>query len=404
MNPKNKVQIGLDQIEGVSIPGKRIGYLGNQASISSLWISGPDLLYQHFGSRLTALFGPQHGFWGEAQDNMIETDHFVHPKYQIPVFSLYGETRIPTKEMLSHIDVMIIDLPDNGTRVYTFLWSMVLTLEACGRENIPAIILDRPNPLGGISVAGNLGTESFKSFIGLFPLPMQHGMTLGELALYARDIWKIKVDLEVVPMKNWQRFMNYQETLLPWVHPSPNFPTLETAVVYPGTVLLEGTCLSEGRGTVKPFEIIGHPALNNETFCERFYQTCKENKLSGFILRPLSFIPTFDKFQDQLCRGFQIHVTHPDSYKSWHTGQLLLQQLYLSMGTLFHWRQPPFEYVEDKLPIDLLNGNDACRKWVEGNGDFEELLSIEQEGMAEFIKRREHYLLYKNGASIFPAG
>jgi uncharacterized protein YbbC (DUF1343 family) len=394
MIPHSNVIIGLDQIESIHLPQKRIGYLGNQASISSHFKLGADLLYLYFGNKLTALFGPQHGFGGEAQDNMIETHHFVHPKYQIPVFSLYGETRVPTKEMLSHIDVMIIDLPDNGTRVYTFLWSMVLTMEACGNEDIPIIILDRPNPLGGISVAGNLGHIDFKSFIGLFPLPMQHGMTLGELALYAKDVWMIKCDVKVIQLKNWQRSHTFKETHLPWVHPSPNFPTLETAIVYPGTVLIEGTCLSEGRGTVKPFEIIGHPSLDTDIFCEKLYQKCKANHLSGFVLRPLSFIPTFDKFQDQLCFGFQLHVTHPHIYRPWHTGQLILQQLYHTMNNLFYWREPPFEYVEDILPIDLLNGNDLCRKWVEKNGNFDELISIEQDGMQEFMYRRKNYLLY----------
>lgn len=390
----SKTLTGLDQLGELKHQNwGRIGYLCHGASVDHQLAHGASRWKQVAGERLRALFAPQHGLATDAQDNMIESPHFFHHHYEVPVFSLYSETRVPTPEMLATIDTLVVDLQDNGTRVYTYLWTMVLAMEACGKAGVKVVVLDRPNPLGG-TVCGNMGEAAFRSIIGWLPLPMAHGLTLGELARYACRWWGIKVELEVIPLRGWHRHLPWRETKLPWVMPSPNFPTLDTAAVYPGTVLIEGTNVSEGRGTTRPFEIIGHPALDPFVFCAYAQALLTDAGLQGFVLRPTRFEPTFDKYAGQSCGGFQLHVTEPAVFQPWHTGQWLLRALYQQLGSTFTWRQPPFEYVDDILPIDLLNGTDRLRKWVEQQGSMDELRALELAGRESFLAQRQEILLY----------
>jgi uncharacterized protein YbbC (DUF1343 family) len=378
-----------DRIQG------RIGYLCHSASVDAQARHGVQGLKHLFGSRFRAIFAPQHGFATDAQDNMIESPHFFHSYFQVPVYSLYSETRIPTPEMLADIDTLIVDLQDNGTRVYTYVWTMVLAMEACGHAGVKVVVLDRPNPLGGDRLGGNILDLNYRSIIGWNRLPMQYAMTIGEVALFARRFWDISVDLEVIPMTGWNREMKYVQTELPWVLPSPNFPTPDTAQVYPGTVLIEGTNLSEGRGTTRPFELIGHPNLDAYEFADYFHdQLQKKLSYTGAVIRPATFQPTFDKHAGIPCNGFQVHVLQPRLFQAWNFGQVLLQALYHFMGSDFAWRQPPFEYVHDKLPIDLLNGSEVPRQWVEQQGTFHDLLMFAHTGYLDFLAKRKEVLLY----------
>ncbi len=375
------------------LPG-RIGYLCHSASVNAQLEHGAAVLKRIFGKRLAALFAPQHGLATDAQDNMIESPHFFHHHLQLPVYSLYSETRAPTPEMLADIGQLVIDLQDNGARVYTYIWTMVLALEACGKAGVTVTVLDRPNPLGGQRVEGNMSEPEYRSIIGWFPLPMRHGMTAGEIARYALKYWGINCELHVVPMQGWQRSMAFRDTRLPWVYPSPNFPSPDTAAVYPGTVLFEGTNLSEGRGTVRPFELIGHPQLDPYLFVDECHASMKKAGIQGCLLRPATFAPTFDKFEGQPCNGFQLHITDAESFRPWFTGQWLLREACRHLGEHFSWRQPPFEYVYDKLPIDLLNGSGGPRRWVERQGSPEELSALEGRGAEAFLERRKQVLIY----------
>lgn len=371
-----------------------IGYLCHSASTDSRLQHGAGVLKALAGDRLKALFAPQHGFATDAQDNMIESPHFFHPFYQVPVFSLYSETRVPTPEMLREIDCLVIDLQDNGTRVYTYIWTMVLAMEACAQAGIPVVVLDRPNPLGGLRIEGNMSSLAFQSIIGWYPFPMMHGMTIAEIARYAVQVWHIPVELHVIPMAGWRREMSFAQTGLPWVLPSPNFPTTDTAAVYPATVFIEATCLSEGRGTTRPFELIGHPALPAYTFSQYFADILASKQLHTAVLRPATFSPTFDKFSGQSCQGFQVHIVDSPHFRPWQFGQLLLQALYHFPDFPFSWRQPPFEYIYDKLPIDLLQGSDLPRQWITQKGSLSDLSQLEMEGRDDFMKNRTGALLY----------
>lgn len=377
-----------------TLPG-RMGYLCHSASVLENVEHGAAVLKRLFGNRLRALFAPQHGLATDAQDNMIESPHFFHRHFQLQVYSLYSESRVPTPEMLEDIDHLVIDLQDNGARVYTYIWTMALALEACGKAGVSVTLLDRPNPLGGQRVEGNISELPYRSIIGWFPLPMRHGMTAGEIALFALKHWGISCELQVIPMQGWQRAMPFGATGLPWVFPSPNFPSLDTACVYPGTVLFEGTNLSEGRGTVRPFELIGHPQLDAHRFAEQCHGAMEEAGIRGCRLRPATFVPTFDKFEKEACHGFQLHITDPENFRPWLAGQFLLRELYRELGARFAWRRPPFEYVYDQLPIDLLNGSEQPRLWVERQGSIEELLALEAKGQEEFLEKRKAVLLYR---------
>ena len=366
---------------------RRVGLLMHPASVTADLVSARDVVRRICGDGLRALFGPQHGFAGEKQDNMIESGHGVDPELGIPVHSLYSETRSPTPEMLEDIDVLLVDLQDVGTRVYTFEWTTALALEACAVAGKEVVILDRPNPLGGEALEGNLIREGYTSFVGLYPVPMRHGLTLGELAALVNlrmaggdggavergDGVAVRCPgrcaLRVVPMAGWRRRMLFSDTGLPWVLPSPNMPTFETAVVYPGQVLLEGTNVSEGRGTTRPFEIFGAPWIDLATVRARFAR----RRLPGVVLRDHAFEPTFHKWAGQVCRGFQLHVTDRAAFRPYATTLALLQDIIAEHRDQFAWKQPPYEYVTDRLPIDVLIGDPAVREGVESGVDLRRL-------------------------------
>jgi uncharacterized protein YbbC (DUF1343 family) len=297
--------------------------------------------------------------------------------------------------MLEGIDHLLIDLQDVGTRLYTYIYTVALSMQACAKAGIEVVILDRPNPIGGTQIEGNILDPKFSSFVGMFPIPMRHGLTMGEFALMANKYFGIECKLTVVPMQHWQRNMYFDSTGLPWVLPSPNLPSLETAIVYVGSVLFEAVSISEGRGTVKSLETIGHPAIMPFEWEQELTKTFSNLGLGGFVLRPLHFIPTFNKFAGQACGGYQIHVTNQNDFKPWVVAQVLLRELKQLLGDSFEWSSPPYEYEYEKMPIDILNGTDKLRKWVDANGSYEELLAIESEGMQDYINKRETILLYK---------
>jgi uncharacterized protein YbbC (DUF1343 family) len=375
---------------------RRIGLLMHRASVTRRLESARDVLHRLCGPRLTALFGPQHGIAGEQQDNMIESAHAVDGRLGIPVFSLYSETRSPTPAMLEHIDTLVVDLQDVGTRVYTFEWTTALALEACARAGKSVVVLDRPNPLGGVLLEGNLIRPGYESFVGLYPVPMRHGLTLGEMARVVNDLLPTRTgaprcDLTVIPMHGWRRRMRFADTALPWVLPSPNMPTTETVAVYPGQVLLEGTNLSEGRGTTRPFEVWGAPWLDGEALRARLAR----RRLPGFVLRAHDFQPTFHKWQDEVCRGFQIHVTDPDRYLPYLTTLALLQDVVALHRDRFAWKQPPYEYVTDRLPIDVLTGDPGVREAIESGADLRDLVAAWRRAIRQFEREVAPHRLYR---------
>ncbi|WP_109833087.1 exo-beta-N-acetylmuramidase NamZ family protein [Reichenbachiella versicolor] len=390
-----RVRTGLNQLKDFAhmIKGN-VGYLCHAASIDHDYSHGIEKVKAIFGSRLKKLYSPQHGIFADVQDNMIESNHFHHDFYDLPVYSLYSETRKPTSEMLEGIDHIIIDLQDVGTRVYTYIYTMIYMMEACSEMGIQVVVLDRPNPVGGKRVAGNILDPKFRSFVGRYPLPMRHGLTVGEIALMAKMHWGVECDLKVIKMKGWNRSQNFWDTKLPWILPSPNLANVETAYTFVATVLFEGTNVSEGRGSTKSLEIVGHPKIKHLELVNELNQEFQNDGLKGFVLRPLSFQPTFQKHTGVTCHGYQIHVTDYKEFKPWFVGQVLMQKLYYHLGDEFSWKLPPYEYEEELLPIDIINGTDKIRKWIESDGSYGELLAIEKEGMNEYLINRKEIMIY----------
>jgi len=302
--------------------------------------------------KLTALFGPQHGFETTTQDNMIEWQSFRHPRLGIPVHSLYGEHRAPTDETLEGLEVLFIDLFDIGARYYTFIWTMLLCLEAAAHRGITVVVADRPNPINGTTIEGRPQRDDHLSFVGLHPLPVRHGKSIGELAELFRRERVPGVDLVVLPVENWNRAHYLDETGLPWVMPSPNMPTPDTAVVYPGMCLLEGTNLSEGRGTTRPFELFGAPWIDGP----RLAAALNDRRLPGVHFREAAFEPGFQKYAGQTCRGAQLHVSDRAAFRPLRTGLEILRLVREMYPRDFTWKQPPYEYEHDKLPIEILCG------------------------------------------------
>jgi uncharacterized protein YbbC (DUF1343 family) len=355
---------GLDRLadEHFSrLAGRRVGLLVHPASVDQRMRHAFTLLQEAGTVDLRALFGPQHGFFGQTQDNMIEWEGFTDQASGLPVHSLYGENRKPTPAMLDGLDVLVIDLQDVGARYYTFIWTMLLCLEACAAQGKQVIVLDRPNPLGGRHTEGNVLDPEFRSFVGLAPIPMRHGLTIGELARFFVHWLGLDLDLEVVWMEGWQPDMDFADTGLPWVMPSPNMPTLGTARVYPGACLLEGTNLSEGRGTTRPFEIFGAPQVDPQALAD----VLTGWNLPGCRFRPLHFEPTFHKFSGEVCGGIQVHITDPEIFEAVTTYTAAIGVIRELWPSQFAWKQPPYEYETDKLPIDILAGGEQWRTGVE---------------------------------------
>lgn len=370
--------------------GARLGLLSHPASIGPDLTSARESVARRFPGQLKVLFSPQHGLLGEKQDNMIASADFADPVLQLPVVSLYGPRMAPPADTLALVDVILVDLLDVGTRVYTFAATLAKVMETAAPLGKKVAVLDRPNPIGGIEVEGNMLKAEWASFVGPYPLPMRHGFSLGELAHYYNVTQGIGCDLEVIEARGWRRADYYDETGLPWVLPSPNLPALDGAIVYPGQVLLEGTNLSEGRGTTRPFELFGAPFLEPG----RILAKLKDIDLPGVILRTACFEPTFHKWAGELCRGFQLHVTDRKTFKPYFTTLVLLGVIRQLYPDQFAWRQPPYEYETERLPFDLLTGDDAIRQGLENGLGVAELEDSWQEDLARFMEVREKFLLY----------
>jgi len=383
--------LGSERLLGSQrLNGLRVGVLANPASIDHGFAHVVSRLAASADYRLAAIFGPQHGYRSDLQDNMIESPHDKDPRCDVPIFSLYSETREPTPEMLALIDVLVIDLQDVGARIYTFIYTMANCLRAAARAGVPVIVCDRPNPIGGLQVEGPMLEPGYESFVGQFPIPMRHGMTVAELGRLFNEHFRLGAELEIVPMQGWSREMYWDATGLPWVLPSPNMPTLDSAIVYPGTVLFEGTMLSEGRGTTRPFELIGAPWLDSEPLAARMNRV----GLSGVYFREATFEPTFQKHARATCGGCQIHVISRQEFEPVKAGVSLMRECYGSAPSRFKWREPPYEYEHDKMPIDILAGSPRLREQIEQQVPIEEIAGSWSPGVAEFEDLRKPYLLY----------
>ncbi len=392
MNTMTGVDI-LAQKDFQTLSEKRIGVLCNQASINRqlkhiLEILLP--LHQKGILKVAAVFGPQHGLWGHTQDNMIEWEGYVDPSTGLKIYSLYGEHRKPIPQMLHELDVLLIDLQDVGSRYYTFIWTMALAMEACSEQGIPVTVLDRPNPIAGNMIEGTILDMNFRSFVGLYPLPQRHGMTIGEIAGYLREEYYPGLDLQVIPMTGWNRQEHFPETGLSWAIPSPNMPLWSTALVYPGMCLLEGTNLSEGRGTTRPFEIFGAPWINGRKLCEKLNSL----KLPGVYFRPVQFLPTFNKFMNEIIEGAFIHVLDRFTFQPVLSAIALFQEIIRFYGDKFRWNDPPYEYEYHLLPIDILSGNSWLRELITNLQPLAQIRERMKQETDEFQVIRKNYLIY----------
>ncbi len=391
-NSKIPVTLGLERLlEQREILGDaRVGLICNQASVDHSLQHAADLLFANPHIRLTALFGPQHGIRGDVQDNMIETEHAVDRSTGLPIHSLYSETREPTEAMLKDLDVLLFDMQDVGCRIYTFAYTMANCMRAAKKHGKKVVVCDRPNPITGLGVEGNVLETEQASFVGQFPIPTRHGMTLGELARMFNEHFEIGCDLEVVSMKGWERDNWQDETDAPWVMPSPNIPTVDTAVVFPGTVHFEGTQISEGRGTTRPFELVGAPYIQPEEYADKL----NEVGFPGVYFRSCVFRPTFQKHGGVSCGGVQIHVTDRSAFKPVIVGVAMAKFAYDMYRESFRWKEPPYEYVYDRNPFDVIAGTSKLRESFERGDSLESIQDGWQTPLAEFGKVRQQYLLY----------
>jgi uncharacterized protein YbbC (DUF1343 family) len=389
------VRTGLDVLrarEFAPLHGLRIGLVTHAAAVAHDLRHASEILHEAPGVHLAVLFGPEHGLAGTAQD-LIGVGHGTDPLTGLPTHSLYGDTAEslrPTPEQLRGLDALVIDMQDVGSRYYTFQATMLYGLEAASALGLRTVVLDRPNPLGGVEVEGPTLTLGFESFVGPHPIPTRHGMTLGELARLYRARRRLAGELEVVPCEGWTRQMDFEATGLPWVLPSPNMPTVETAFVYPGGCLIEGTNVSEGRGTTRPFEIVGAPWIDPRPLCDRL----RGEGLPGVGFRPAWFRPTFHKFAGQDCGGVQLHVTDRAAFRPVRTGLALLAALRGLSGGRFAWRTDPYEFIHDKPAIDLLFGSDRERLALEAGRPPREIAAGWEAGEEDFRELRREFLLY----------
>ena len=390
---RKAVKLGLEKVLDEQIgllKNQRIGLICNQASVNHQFQHAADLFFENADINLTTLFGPQHGIRGDVQDNMIETSHTIDRQTGLPVYSLYSETREPTAEMLANVDAMVFDLQDIGCRVYTFIYTMANAMKACAKFGKKMIVLDRPNPINGIEVEGSLLEKGHESFVGMFPIPMRHGLTSGELAKLFNTEFSINCELEVVVMDEWSREDFYDETDAPWVMPSPNMPTVDTAVVFPATVYFEGTQVSEGRGTTRPFEIVGAPYINSNQYAEALNSL----ELSGVTFRAIEFLPTFQKHGGVNCGGVFLHVLDRAAFKPVITGVAMVKTCFDLYSEEFKWKNPPYEYVFDRNPFDVIAGTTGLRESFEQGVELSEIEKSWKEDENSFRSLREKYFLY----------
>ncbi|MFL6231299.1 MAG: exo-beta-N-acetylmuramidase NamZ domain-containing protein [Pyrinomonadaceae bacterium] len=393
MGGKRKVELGVERLlrEGKrTLAGARVGLVCNQASVDHDYRHVADLFWANQNWKLTALFGPQHGIRGDLQDNMVETPHAFDVETGVPTYSLYSETREPTEEMLQDVDVLVFDLQDVGCRIYTFVYTLANCMRAARKYGKRVIVCDRPNPIGGVAVAGNVLEPEFASFVGQFPLPTRHGMTVCELARMFRDEWGIDCELELSLLDGWSRELWQDETDAPWVLPSPNMPTVEAAGVFPGTVHLEGTQVSEGRGTTKPFELVGAPYVEAAELARRLNSL----ELPGVYYRACHFQPTFQKHAGQTCGGVQLHVLDRQSFEPFISGIAIVKVIHELYPDSFRWKEPPYEYVYDQNPFDVIAGSDKLRRAIEAGQTLDEIQAWCRQEAAAFGKLRQQFLSY----------
>ncbi|WP_435053699.1 exo-beta-N-acetylmuramidase NamZ family protein [Peribacillus simplex] len=382
---KQKVSPGIEVLlkeEKDVLSGKKVGLITNPTGIDSKLTSIVDLLHDDPDINLTALFGPEHGVRGDAQAG-ASVEYYIDEKTGLPVYSLYGKTKKPTPEMLKDVEVLVFDIQDVGTRYYTYIYTMAYAMEAAKENDIPFIVLDRPNPQGGESVEGPVLEPEFSSFVGLYPIPLKHGMTVGELATLFNKEFNIGADLKVIKMKGWKRDMDYDDTGLPFVLPSPNMPAVSTTFVYPATGLIEGTNVSEGRGTTKPFELIGAPYINSDELAGKLNAL----RLPGVKFRAASFTPTFSKHAGKLSHGVEIYITDREAFKAVPTGLHIIK-------TIQDLYPGEFEFLAANN-FNLLIGNGWVMSRIEEGSSVNEIMKEYQAKQDAFKKVRKNYLLYK---------
>ncbi len=389
------LQVKLGSEKSLATPRKyfnnnRVGLICNQASVTHQFEHTADLYFEHPEINLTTLFGPQHGIRGDVQDNMIETKHTFDKKTGLPIYSLYSEIRKPTKEMLENIDVLVFDLQDIGGRVYTFIYTMANAMKACAEHSKKFIVCDRPNPINGVDVEGNLLEAGHESFVGQFPIPMRHGLTVGELAEFFNNEFSIGCDLEVIQMDSWDRESYLDETDAPWVIPSPNMPTVETAVVFPGTVFLEGTQVSEGRGTTRPFEFVGSPYIDASDYADALNSL----EIEGVIFRATNFMPTFQKHTGESCGGVFLHVIDRKTFKPVITGVALIKTALEMYPGKFKWKDTPYEYEYVRNPFDVIAGTLKLRELIENGNSLKNIQNDWKSDENSFKDLTRKYWLY----------
>jgi len=390
---KKRVQTGLERLASnppARLKNANLGIVANQASVGPGYEHAVHLIDRCLPGCLKTIFGPQHGYYGDKQDNMVESNSAVDPASGRNIYSLYGRTRKPEPEMLEGLDVLLIDLVDIGTRVYTFASTMAYCLEAAAQVGLEVLVLDRPNPIGGLAVEGNLLQPDCASFVGLFPLPMRHGLTVGELARFIAGRLDPAPALEVVPLSGWGRWMYFNQTGLPWVMPSPNMPSPDTAWLYPGQVIWEGTCVSEGRGTTRPFHLFGAPFIDSG----QLKAELESYDLPGAVFRRAVFEPTFNKYQNQVCHGLEIHPADHLKYQPYLTSLTILEVLLRLYPDQVEWLPPPYEYEYERLPMDLILGDRRVRQGLEQGLSASDLSASWSADLNRFRIERSKYLLY----------
>ncbi len=383
--------VGIDTLESTKFKpliGARIGLCTNNACCDSRLKPTIALFAEQKCVNLTVVFAPEHGLYGALQDQVKTGDSYDN-KNKITISSLYGRTFAPDRKILEKIDILVIDLQDIGTRYYTFLWSALLMIKWTTSLKKKVFVLDRPNPLDGKRVQGPVLEPAYSSFVGLYPIPIRHGMTIGELCTMINSEFSLGADIQIVKMKGWLRNYYFDDTGLRWTVPSPNMPSFDTALVYPGMCLLEGTNISEGRGTTRPFEIFGAPWIDAFEFVKAI-----KNKTRGVDFRPLYFIPTFSKYKGKPCGGAQIYVTNRNTFDPAATGLEIIRTIRALYPSKFRWRRPPYEFEKHKLPIDILLGNSWIRKALENNKSIASIKGKWQRNLDRFKKMRKRYLLY----------
>jgi len=379
--------------------GKRVGLVCNPASVDHRLRHVVDVAFDDPAIDVAAIFGPQHGFRSDVQDNMIETPHAEfgaagapsRPR-RVPLYSLYSDTRIPGIDMLRGLDTLVVDLQDIGTRIYTYAYTMANCMRAAREHGLEVIVCDRPNPIGGVEIEGITLETGAESFVGQFPIPTRHGLTIGELARLFNEHFGIGADLEVVAMEGWTRSMYWDQTGLPWVMPSPNIPTLDSAIVFPGTVHVEGTIASEGRGTTRPFELIGAPWVK----AERFAAALNARELPGVHFRAVVFEPTFQKHARVACGGCQIHVLDRRTFRPVLTGMAVIDAMRAEDPSAFAWKAPPYEYEHDRDPIELIAGSPSFRRAIDRGDRAEPIAEGWQDSVEAFRALRQPFLLYQS--------